>query len=860
MRYNEAGEPSIVQVERIDDLWAYVLPDDKLVTGSSYGNRRCFANSKATGAIENLFSVALGRNVVGSTLVRYYDAESGVLLEQGGTGSFVIHPAYQKHTFPLVRGLRVSEMFYVPNAPEDQLNECTAAYLGVTIENKTAHDQEISVVGYSDLCSKYLATTPDVDIRYCYENKAIVASNRSNPSWTRLFGTTARAATCGYTTDISVVTDNFNISPRLRASCEQYVGGNFSGERCAIQYTPVAGEPVQPTSPQQDLCEGSLIGRIQVDLLIPAHAEELFTFVICFSTNGDAEVVGTFNRLIDYDTVFKHTLEYFAKEASYSVVTTPDPIINRGVQWAKTNMARVKAEYPVGTGFTNDPSMSSNIVARDTAWFTFGSDYVETNFSKAALRTFKRLQSPQGLIVEYYNGVTGDVDDYELNINDDTPLYILAVAHTFQLSGDHAFLEEMYPSTEKAAEYIISQKNEQGLVFCAARGVGVYGICGWRNIIPNYTINGAVTEINAECFAALRATALMADLMGEEERAAYFRNEAKMLKTAINRHLISPKSGLYHLNIDADGNAHPDVTCDLIFPVIFNVASPATSHLIIDRLNRPDFLTTAGLRTVPRTALNYHPERGWGLTGGVWPDIAFMFAYSCSTHQPDVMVSIMRGTFRQYELDPTNQNTVPGQFSEWYHGESLVNNGMKLSPWFPPKYLWTALEGVCGIGLYRGLHINPNMPLRWKWISLANMPYHNSLITYFACWVKGKLTIFANYPFGTSLKNASYELLDDLSTMIDERLEDIQLVALGTRKQVFICIGNIANSSTSFTFNVSRITGSYVDPGRYRIRVFHSEIDDWYDQGVRENDNIRGFTVGLEVGGFKIIELTAQVV
>ena len=97
---------------------------------------------------------------------------------------------------------------------------------------------------------------------------------------------------------------------------------------------------------------------------------------------------------------------------------------------------------------------------------------------------------------------------------------------------------------------------------------------------------------------------------------------------------------------------------------------------------------------MPRTALNYHPERGWGLTGGIWPDVAFMFAYSCSTHQPDVMINIMRGTFRQYELDPTNQNTVPGQFSEWYHGESLVNNGMKLSPWFPPKYLWTAVEGV----------------------------------------------------------------------------------------------------------------------------------------------------------------------
>ncbi|MGZ5562098.1 MAG: MGH1-like glycoside hydrolase domain-containing protein, partial [Halobacteriota archaeon] len=470
-----------------------------------------------------------------------------------------------------------------------------------------------------------------------------------------------------------------------------------------------------------------------------------------------------------------------------------------------------------------------------------------------------RLQSADGLIAEYYNGVTGDVDDYQLNINDDTPLYILAVVHTFQISDDRVFLEEMYPSVEKAVDYIISQKDERGLIFCRSNGVGVYGICGWRNIIPNYAINGAVTEVNAECFAALRAAALLADFIGADERAAYFRAEATKLKNAINKHLINPKSGLYYLNVDLNGNEHPDVTCDQIFPVIFNVATPATSHLIIDRLNRPDFLTTAGLRTVPRTALNYHPERGWGLTGGIWPDVAFMFAYSCSTHQPDVMINIMRGTFRQYELDPTNQNTVPGQFSEWYHGESLVNNGMKLSPWFPPKYLWTAVEGVCGIGLHRGLHINPNLPLIWKWVSLSNMPYHGSAVTYFACWVKGRLNIFANYPFSTSLKNAQTELDDDVSALIHERLEEIHLVALATPSHVVICIGNMTASSTSFTFSVSEITETYMAPGRYRVRVFHSEIDDWYDQGVRENSNIHGFSVGLEVGGFKLIELTKQV-
>lgn len=861
MRQTEAEAANIVEIERINDLWAYVLPDNKLVTGSSYGNKKCFVNSKATGAIESLFSLDLGRNVIGSTLIRYYEAESGVLLEQTGVGDFVIHPAYQKRKFKIAQGLRISEIFYVPNAPADGFDQCPAAYLGLKIANKTSDVQRISVVAYADLRPTYLATTPDVEVRFCYKNKAIIASNQSNTRWARFVGTTGKNAICSYTSDISSVTDNFNITPSSRQSCEQYVGVSFPAEdRCSVQYLPLANESAPTDAMVKNAEDRAVIGRIQVDVEVPADGEEQFTFIVGFSPTGERDAIRTFELLENYEKAYDQTIRHFVSEVGNSVVMTPDQVINRGVQWAKANMARVKAYYPKGWGFTNDPGMSSNIVARDTAWFSFGCDYVAPEFSKEALRAFKRLQSADGLIPEYYNGVTGEVDDYQLNINDDTPLYILAVAHTFQITDDRAFLEEMYPSVEKAANYIISQKDERGLIFCRSNGVGVYGICGWRNIIPNYTINGAVTEVNAESFAALRATALLADLMGNDEKAAYFRAEAKKLKAAINRHLINPKTGYYYLNIDSDGNEHPDITCDQIFPVIFNVATPATSHLIIDRLNRPDFLTTAGVRTVPRTALNYHPERGWGLTGGVWPDVAFMFAYSCSTHQPDVMVNIMCGTFRQYELDPTNQNTVPGQFSEWYHGESLVNNGMKLSPWFPPKYLWTAVEGVCGVGLYRGLHINPNLPLRWKWVSLSRMPYHGAEVTYFACWLKGRLNVFANYPFVTSLKNARTEFDEDISALIHERLEEIQLVALATPTHVIICVGNMSASSTSFTFSVSEITEFYLKPGRYRIRVFHSEIDDWYDQGVRESTNIRGFSVGLEVGGFKLVELTAQVI
>jgi hypothetical protein len=379
MRQSEVGAANTVQIERINDLWAYVLPDDKLVTGSSYGNKKCFANSKATGAIENLFSLDLGRNVIGSTLIRYYDAESGILLEQTGSGDFIIHPAYQKHKFKLARGLRISEIFYVPNAPQDNLDKCPAAYLGLKIVNKTSEVQKIAVVAYSDLRPTYLATTPDAEVRFAYKNKVIIASNRSNEQWTRFFGTTAENAVCSYTTDVSAVNDNFNVTPRLVSSCGKYIGIDFSAEHCSVQYVPLTTESSTTDSAARSTEDRTIIGRIQVDIEVPVGGEKQFTFVVGFSPTSGEDALQTFELLEDYEQAYKLTINNFVHEASYSVVTTPDQVINRGVQWAKANMARVKAEYPQGWGFTNDPSLSSNIVARDTAWFSFGCDYVASN-------------------------------------------------------------------------------------------------------------------------------------------------------------------------------------------------------------------------------------------------------------------------------------------------------------------------------------------------------------------------------------------------------------------------------------------------------------------------------------------------
>ena len=114
---------------------------------------------------------------------------------------------------------------------------------------------------------------------------------------------------------------------------------------------------------------------------------------------------------------------------------TPSPEISRGVVWAKANMLRVVKEYPHGWGSTNSPP-SDILVSRDTSWFVHGFDYFWPEFSRNAFEVFNRAVEPSGLMVEYVRGVSGYKTDYDLNINDDTPLHLIAMLHHYNATLD----------------------------------------------------------------------------------------------------------------------------------------------------------------------------------------------------------------------------------------------------------------------------------------------------------------------------------------------------------------------------------------------------------------------------------------
>ena len=394
------------------------------------------------------------------------------------------------------------------------------------------------------------------------------------------------------------------------------------------------------------------------------------------------------------------TRRHYEEVLERAVVVTPDANVNRGVLWAKANMLRTELYAPTGWCFVNDPTRSNNSVGRDTASFAIGSDFVTPEFSRESLRWYFRNAQRNGKIVEYYDVRNGESNDYGLNVNDDTPLVILALNHHHLVTGDLDFIRESYPAAKRAAEYLLDQRDARGLVWCTSTKTGMWGIVGWRNIIDDYRISGASTEVNSECFAALVAMAEMAEALGKKRDKQRFEREAARCARRLTAtcSILRPDSTI-STSTSTTGRAPTSrPTC----------SSRCCSESPTTRPRRASSAASAclpfgqrpGIRTVPRDDLEYSPTQSWGLLGGVWVGLTFVYAMAAARFNPGFMAYALSTSFQHYSRDPGRNNTVPGQFSEWLHGETLANQGMMLSPWYPPRYVWSAIEGACGLRVH----------------------------------------------------------------------------------------------------------------------------------------------------------------
>ena len=518
--------------------------------------------------------------------------------------------------------------------------------------------------------------------------------------------------------------------------------------------------------------------------------------MMAISGKGERTTLEAYRKAAPASTALSDAEAFYRELAAVSVARTPDAMINRGYEWAKINSVRVQHRFPAGYGFTNDPSQDI-VVVRDAAWYVMGSDYITQQFSRDMIDMIARFGiEPGGKVTEFIRACTDPPQrsDYDLNINDDTPLMVGAVYHHYALTGDRELLERSWPMVRGACDWIVAQMRG-GLVHSHSQEANVWGIAGWRNIIPQGQISGAVTEINSECAYALLRAARLALEMGEPDIAQHYATLSETLRRSIEKNLTSDRNGLYVLNIDPDGERHHDLTGDQIFPVLFGVADAERKRKILDLLATPEFWTPFGVRTVGKHQDDYDPDYGVGLLGGVWPNLTAWVAYCNKSYSPRRLVAGMRNIWKISEVENPRayHNVVPGLFPERLSGDTFKSRGMAMSPWMPPTYVWLMLEGLFGFEpMADGLRVNPHLPGDWRWIGARDVPVRGRKLSCFYY----RRTLYANAPVQSRSRTVLFD--EDVTRFIET--DAPFALALRDAERVVVFVGT-------------------ADPGAYRLSI-----------------------------------------
>jgi hypothetical protein len=251
----------------------------------------------------------------------------------------------------------------------------------------------------------------------------------------------------------------------------------------------------------------------------------------------------------------------------------------------------------------------------------------------------------------------------------------------------------------------------------------------------------------------------------------------------------------------------------------------------------------------------YTPNGGWGLLGGVWVAVSFWYAFAAAKYAPEFMAHALSISFQNYSSDPRRNNTVPGQFSEWLHGETLVNEGMMLSPWFPPRYLWAAIEGVAGLDISGSdIEVSPRLAPDWKWMAVQNLPHQGKRLTWLAVRIP-EVTVYTNFlcPMDVN-RTVVYE--EDFTRNLEATGESICLTGFHQQGNLLLFAGNTSERSVNTAIRVRcRLQGAY------RLRTYDSLLRGWteHDGLLSGEDLKRGVMLTIERRGFSLLDLHQEV-
>lgn len=223
---------------------------------------------------------------------------------------------------------------------------------------------------------------------------------------------------------------------------------------------------------------------------------------------------------------------------------------------------------------------------------------------------------------------------------DATPLFVMLAGAYFERTGDRHLLKRIWPSVERALEWIDKYGDIDGDGFVEYSRHSHEGLVqqGWKDSNDSvFHDNGriaeppiALCEVQGYAYAAKIAAAKLSRVLGNVDRSCELEVQAESLRTHFEETFWCNDLGTYALALDGRKNPCRVRTSNAGHCLFTGIASPERARRVVETLMDENSFTGWGIRTVACTESRYNPLSYHN--GSVWPHDNSIIAYGMAQY------------------------------------------------------------------------------------------------------------------------------------------------------------------------------------------------------------------------------------
>lgn len=210
---------------------------------------------------------------------------------------------------------------------------------------------------------------------------------------------------------------------------------------------------------------------------------------------------------------------------------------------------------------------------------------------------------------------------------DATPLFVILAGHYYRRTGDHEFIDAIWPNIERALAWIDHYGDADGDGFVEYSRHSENGLVqqGWKDSTDSvFHADGtlaqgpvALCEVQGYVYKAKLLAAELADVLGKQGHAQLWRAAAERLKQRFNEAFWMEDLNTYALALDGEKRPCRVVTSNAGHALFSGIAEQDCARRVTDTLIGKESFNGWGIRTVAETESRYNPMSYHN--GSVWP-------------------------------------------------------------------------------------------------------------------------------------------------------------------------------------------------------------------------------------------------